>query len=1187
MIIDRLIVERYGHFERLELDLGAGRGGLTVIYGDNEAGKSTLLQSVRDLFFGIDDRTPLAFRYDYKSILLRAKLRDSAGQRLDVERRKKRKASLTGTLSSQAGVAEINAEEFAAYFGGVKADLYNALFGFSLENLQRGAVALESAGLKEVLGGSALGGGGDRIASVLADLEHESRDLYRKQGKVRPINRSLTTIKETQQLLRDSTLQQSAYQGLTRRQAEIHERFQSADRDIAALRTRRDRVSLLLRAAADFRELAALDAELAAASEGLTEDEARRARQLLAEASAVRPRLQSLDAELARMEERIASLTVDEALLAEEATVERLGRGLGHLTALRREVPAERAALDAEALRLREEAGEVGEVGEVGDAGDGPPPAPEPPAPDLLLRLRERTGAWREASEAVARASREEQQHRTKIEAARKSLGGAQEEDAADRETIFLASELEELGDRRSQLERIAADKQRAEVELAAALSPFGLRLDADEAAALESPDADDLRRLLGEHTGLEDRARQLAREQARIDTAREAAPERRGGGPKQLAARDALTRIADARARRRSAWEDLRQAWLTGPERITELERYGILRSVEAAIEAADSAADHLRDHADQLARLRAEELEAGELEAAAERLQKDELDLEKERRDWRKRWTALWSALPTGVAPEPSSAMALLRNLDVARGAALRLANARRQETDLRPGLDDFVARLRRHIGQERAGWPLLVKHLRERAAQAQTRRGRRESTRERLAELEAAREHALGDLEGAKRTAAELRDQLRDLLAEVGLAPDLDPELALRRLDRRGLLREQGAALRLRREALAGKEAELAEAEAEAAELLARVGAESEPRSLAAAVDELSRRLSTARGNALARKHTQETLAQRLPLRDQAKDELAEADAELARLRRRSGCADDRELAAAAEHTLQREALEARRRELQGRVEQHLQDAGVPRLVFEGELASSDPEALRAELATIQPRLSERERERTQLAEQRGKLDQEIESLGGDRAARLSAEVQSLLAGLGEEVDRYVLVHVAHRILDAVTERFARESQPAILQQISALLQRITGGRHVRVSADRQAGTLLVHDASGAPRKSQELSTGTREQLFLALRLAYILDYCDRAEPLPVIIDDVLVNFDRGRARSTLQALCEVARSTQVLLFTCHEHIVDLTREIAQEVPVLELPRIHAGELAVNATTLRVDPPRSAPS
>ncbi len=1179
MIIDSLIVERYGHFERLELDLGAGRGGLTVIYGANEAGKSTLLQAIRDLFFGIDDRTPLAFRYDYKSILLRAKLRDSAGQRLDVERRKKRKASLRGTLSSQAVVAEIDDESFAAYFGGIKPDLYSALFGFSLDDLQRGGEALESAGLKEVLGGSALGGAGDRIAEVLAGLNREARALYKTQGKLPPINSALRQLKVTEQALRDSTLQQSAYQSLTTRLEAIRSNFDAAEKQLTELRRRRDRAQLLLRAAADFREHAKLcrERELSAAGGELSEANARSVKQLLAEAAAVRLRLQGLESEIARFEERIQALVVDERLLREESEIERLSRNLGHLGALRRDLPGERAALAAAELRLSEN---VGGLKEAGDAGDGT--ALEEVSPRLSSRLRERTAAWRDAVEEVVRASRDDQQQGVEIEAARRILGGAQD-DAADRETLFLTAELEELSERRAQLDRIGAEIQRLEVEISAALDPFGIRLGTEQLSSLELPEAAVVRDRLEAARSLEERERGLARERERMRrSAEERAPKRAKAGPGQLAAREALVRIDDARSRRRSAWEDLRQAWLAGPERITELERYGILRGVEVAIEAADQAADHLREHADQLARLRAADLEADQYAAAEQRCASEEIVLGRGRERWRETWKKLWSRLPH--CPEPADAALLTRALEVARESAIRLLNARRREADLRPGVDDYESRLRRHLGQERAGWPLLIKLLREGAAEAQTRRGRRESTRERLASVEAARELTLGLLASAKQIESELRAELGGLLAEVGLDPACDPEQALRSIDRRTLLREQRADLQRQREMLAGKEAELCEFEVEVEGLLRRLGIEDEGRSLSAVVDELSRRLSSARGESIAQNHAREGLAQRQPLREQAVSDFDRVQGKLTELRQRSGVEDDAALEEAADRALRRDALGARLQELQGRVAEHLADAGEEREDFERELAACDPVALRDELTTIEPRLAECERQRTLLAEQKGKLDQEIESLGGDRAARLGAEMQSLLAELREQVDRYVLLHLAHRILDGVTDRFAKESQPAILQQVSSLLARITGGRHVRVSADRQAETLIVHDASGQSRRPKELSTGTREQLFLALRLAYVLDYCDRSEALPVIIDDVLVNFDRERAQSTLGALCEVARSTQVLLFTCHHHIVELTRQVAPEVPVIELPEINAGGLAVDAVTLRAEPVRS---
>ncbi|HFE43930.1 MAG TPA: hypothetical protein ENJ18_00345, partial [Nannocystis exedens] len=622
MIIDRLIVERYGHFERLELDLGTGRGGLTVIYGANEAGKSTLLQAVRDLFFGVDDRTPLAFRYGYKSILLRAKLRDSAGQRLDVERRKKRKASLRGTVSSQAGVEEIDDECFAAYFGGIKSDLYDALFGFSLDDLQRGADALESAGLREVLGGSALGGAGDRIADLLAGLNREARDLYKAQGKRPPINKVLRQLKEIEQALRDSSLQQSAYQSLTARLEAIRDSFEASEKQLSQLRRRRDRAQLLVRAAADFRELAKLKRERdrSAAGGGLAEDDARRVKHLLAEAAALRLRVQSLDAEIGRFEERIEALEIDDRLLREESGIDRVIRNFGHLNALRRELPGERAAFAADEKNFVEN---VGDLRSVADVRDG---LPSELPPERLARLRERTAAWRDAVDEVTRASQDEQKQRLEIEAARLLLGQSQD-NAVDRETIYLFAELNEISDQRVDLDRLGAEIRRLEAEISAALDPVEIPIDVKKINSLELPRA----ALVGERItaarSLEDRERSLAGERERIRlAAKERGPKQKKAGPAQLAAREALARIDEARSRRRSAWEDLRQAWLAGPERITDLERYGILRGVEVAIEAADLAADHLREHADQLARLRAEDLEAAERVAVEQRLVSEE---------------------------------------------------------------------------------------------------------------------------------------------------------------------------------------------------------------------------------------------------------------------------------------------------------------------------------------------------------------------------------------------------------------------------------------------------------------------------------------------------------------------------------------------------------------------------------
>jgi uncharacterized protein YhaN len=71
---------------------------------------------------------------------------------------------------------------------------------------------------------------------------------------------------------------------------------------------------------------------------------------------------------------------------------------------------------------------------------------------------------------------------------------------------------------------------------------------------------------------------------------------------------------------------------------------------------------------------------------------------------------------------------------------------------------------------------------------------------------------------------------------------------------------------------------------------------------------------------------------------------------------------------------------------------------------------------------------------------------------------------------------------------------------------------------------------------------------MSTGTRDQLYLALRLATLDHYVESSEPLPFIVDDILIQFDDDRSRATLEALADFSAKTQVILFTHHERVVE---------------------------------------
>jgi uncharacterized protein YhaN len=77
---------------------------------------------------------------------------------------------------------------------------------------------------------------------------------------------------------------------------------------------------------------------------------------------------------------------------------------------------------------------------------------------------------------------------------------------------------------------------------------------------------------------------------------------------------------------------------------------------------------------------------------------------------------------------------------------------------------------------------------------------------------------------------------------------------------------------------------------------------------------------------------------------------------------------------------------------------------------------------------------------------------------------------------------------------------------------------------------------------------------LNEAARYHLYLALRLASLERYLEHAEPLPLVLDDVLIHFDEEGTRAALGVLGALATRVQVLLFTHHRHNLDLAERAA---------------------------------
>ena len=148
-------------------------------------------------------------------------------------------------------------------------------------------------------------------------------------------------------------------------------------------------------------------------------------------------------------------------------------------------------------------------------------------------------------------------------------------------------------------------------------------------------------------------------------------------------------------------------------------------------------------------------------------------------------------------------------------------------------------------------------------------------------------------------------------------------------------------------------------------------------------------------------------------------------------------------------------------------------------------------------------------------------------------------LEARKSGLGAQLSRRLEEYDALTTALEALGAANDQLRQRFSPALNQKAGELFAALTGGRWPRLTLARDFSAQAA-EGDALPRPSLALSTGTAEQLYLAVRLAV----CALTVPdAPIVLDDALCAFDDARCTLALELLREQARERQILLFSCH--------------------------------------------
>lgn len=1134
-----LDIERYGAFERRRLVFRDG-AALHVVHGANEAGKSTALAAVTELLYGIAPRTAYGFRFGYEDLRLGADIVDRAGRAVSFRRRKRQKATLV-----DAEDKPLPDDLLTPFLAGVDVDRFRSAFGLSQETLREGGKAMLDTGGEA---GAALAGaaGLDSLVRLSRALESEASRLWRPRGQCDYLD-AQERFDAERKLVREASLAHDAY---LRRLAEIEERRAAVDaakarREVlSAERVRLERVlrtSVALgklerveRAAADLADLPAASPS-AATLTGALDDLAR-----------THATERAAERERARFEAELASVLVEDSILNEAEEIDALAREVSvhrkeaiDLPERRKEERAARAELDAIARELRlSGADEV-----VGRRPDAP----------ALARLEEALARGERLATLCEEAAKRHAEARDAVAAAeveRRRLPPASDPGPLGARAKALAplhDVVRRLAERHAERTRRAGDIARA----AARLSPSIASLEALASLVLPA------RAVISD---VADVAVALTTRENRL---RERIAEARAEADKRQADMDKLTlggtivdeaTLAEARARRDAAWTEARAALATGAGASAS----GLAAAVDGGLREADELADRRFLDARRATALALAEQERRRFLAEAETLETRDLkSLSDERSRAREAYLALWTE--SGIVP--GKARAMLDWLDEV--TRLRGAHALLGELDQDiAATRDVIAGLLPALEAIEADLGLLAPagdaatRLRTVEAALEDTRARWQAIREAqqaIARAEDTRDRARRDEKQNTDLFVEWRARFAEALVAAGADPTSEISAA-REIARlwastaTPIERLSTAARRIR-----DMEANAAGRQARLDALLARLG-EASSAELATSVETLAGRLAVARERAARRQVLVAERSRADVERTTAETAAREARAALARLAAPFGTEDPDLLPTVARRLAERERLVAE----SDRLRAEIANAGEGRdlATLRAEAAEIPLDVATARRQAIADEEAEIERARDAARDALNAAERELRAAtSGGKAEGALQRQMAAAADMAAVARRWGVASLGVLLLREALARHRARFQDPLVTRASAIFAGLTLADWAGLGIDYDGegkGVFVARRPDGRTTQVDGLSEGTRDQMFLALRLASLEAFATGADPPPFLGDDLLVSFDERRAAAGLRALAEAGRHAQVILFTHHRFLVDLATE-----------------------------------
>jgi len=1160
MRIEKLDLIRYGRFTDTFLDFPNGQSDVHIVFGPNEAGKSTSLDAIEDLLFGIQHNSPYNFIHDYVSMRLGGVLHNGTDS-LEFRRRKGKKDTILGPdeLPLPSGESAL-----ALFLGGADQAFFTRMFSLNHERLDRGGREILEA--KDDMGQMlfSAGSGVAGLHDLITDLEKEADLLWapRRAGR-RKYYQALESLEEADKALREHIVTANKWNETKRILDGALEACAELEKEIESRSIEQRKLNRIRRVYRSIHKLTTLEEENALLGDVklLPDDAGARLETATKDMANSRSRIDELTEHLKRAKTERADLGCDEVLLRRAEDIQQLHKQRIEVQKEKADLPKRLAELEMAESRLCTLAEELGwPFGDI-DA--------------ILLRLPRRAAVASTRGLLTARGERA-----SAIDAATSALEetkgeyrelkrGLEEAEAVLDVTVLTASiraarGLGEIGSRIKLAEKEAWENQ---VAVEKALKSLRPQISSEQTLA-EMPVPP--RSVVQKHRDtLYSLGENIRSCNEQITAAEKEIDHRRKAYEQMTRDEDVvpLEELTQARDRRDLGWSLVRRHYIDGgmvtEEEITVFRRdvFDLPKAYEIALETADRLADRRFDNAQTAGELAAI---AGQIEDQQKQLNtlyEEKKDLESKMHILESKWTDLWSEAPfEALAPDH-----MLLWLD-GRNDALQMVARRDSSRSQITILKDEEVGVRMPIIKELAALGENTQGLKDKSLRVvleaaevvqrgyEKRAENREALETRLLKLEGELERKKAALNRVEQGWSQWKDEWRTALRLLDLDETASPDAIADQLETveemRGVARDID---QLRRERI-GKIERDVESFAEAVEsLLGVIATDLDAGQPETAVVVLEGRLEVAR-----RIHNQQAAKdQDIASLEKRIEEWGatarEARDTLQELQDISGAEDLDQLKGAIAKSQRKRDLNGEQAELKQTIAAEGDDLPMPNL--RAECDGIDLDEIAAREQTLQTELDDLRRRLTEATEARTTARQAFDAIGGDqRAANAAAARQEALASLRDCAEEFVRVQTAATLLRWVIDRYRRQKQAPLLKRAGQMFATLTSNSFcdLRVEYDEEDRAHLAGvRPDNVTISTDGMSDGTADQLYLALRLASVEEYLSRAQPLPFVADDLFINFDDTRAAAGFEVLAELGKKTQILFFTHHRHLVDIAQ------------------------------------